>query len=52
MKMPYSEKFAKLVDRIREHPDHLVAVIVHLNEEEKGTGYFDFGKENGAILHF
>ena len=30
--MPYSEKFAKLVEHIREHPDHLVAVIVHLND--------------------
>ena len=30
--MPYSEKFARLVERIREHPDHLLAVIVHLND--------------------
>lgn len=45
--MPYSEKFAKLVERISEHPDHLVAVIVHLNDtylldERKAQGFPGF----------
>jgi hypothetical protein len=45
--MPYSEKFAKLVERINEHPDHLVAVIVHLNDtylldERKAQGFPGF----------
>jgi len=45
--MAYSEKFARLVERIREHPDHLVAVIVHLNDtylldERKARGFPGF----------
>jgi hypothetical protein len=45
--MPYSKKFAKLVEQIREHPDHLVAVIVHLNDtyllnERKAQGFPGF----------
>ncbi len=45
--MPYSEKFARLVEQIREHPDHLVAVIVHLNDtyllnERKPQGFPGF----------
>lgn len=45
--MRYSQKFTRLIEDIREHPDHLVAVVVHLNDtylldERKARGFPGF----------